>query len=104
MNMETFEWQDGVHCPFHTVWNSYGTVSVDDSVYILGGLAHENFDDTHRGVQSGVTTVAKYQNDIWTRLGDLNFPRVIYENSHVILNGRELVIIARSTDFYADTT
>ena len=73
-------WEEKADYPFHSEIYYYAALSVRSAVFIFGGY----------GGGSYVSTVAKYENNIWTREGNLNQARRGHEA--ITVNGMAYII------------
>ena len=72
-------WEEKADYPFHSRIYAYAALSVRSAVFIFGG-----FDG------SFVSTVAKYENNIWTLEGNLNQARKGHEA--ITVNGMAYIV------------
>ena len=74
-------WEQKADYPFHSRLEAYAALSVGSAVFIFAG---------YHGQVSAVNTVAKYENNIWTREGNLNQARRGHEA--ITVNGMAYII------------
>ena len=86
MDMTNFQWGTGPNQDFVRKWAAYAITSSPEAVYVAGGLSRVNNERQSR--------IVKLQNDVWTQLGNLQYPRQFggYQRDMVLI-GDELIII-----------
>ena len=89
-NIESNLWETKADYPFcQQAVVDYSTISIDDFVLIIGGKCKK---DESFGTTS---LIAKFQNNIWTKAGNLMIPRRFHRS--IVMDDRIFVVGGEGT-------
>ena len=86
-NIESNLWETKADYPFcQQAVVDYSTISIDDFVLIIGGKCQQ---DKSLPLEPH-SLIAKFQNNIWTKIGNLMIPRCFHRS--IVMNDRIYVV------------